>query len=169
MRKGYLLIEMIFVLLILGMLSVPLTRLFRLFAYELPRDNRLVQEDLILLSAAGCIRADVASATTVSEKPGRTPGETSLAVQKTGGVVSYDFGNGRIIRRKDTIVQGAIPEETVWSIPHGKVEIQVWSKNQKGYAVELITFVEDKDLGHTRRKMANNYVFFAGVSGEAVK
>ena len=83
-------------------------------------------------------------------------------IQKKEGFIYYSFDNGQIIRQ-------AIPEKTVWLIPHGKIEMRVWEKNHKGYAVELVTYIEDRDLGHTRKKMANNYLFFVSMPSEAAK
>ena len=164
MRKGYIVIEMVIVIAITVTLMAPIYRLFRVILYKLPKDSRLVQENVVLLDAVRHIRCDVASAKSVSQKTDDSS-ETSLVIQQADGVIYYKLQQGRIIRQK----QDGVPAEIIWSIPHGKVETRVRSENQRSYAVELITFIEDTDLGHTGKKMANNYLFFTGMPSEAAK
>ena len=162
MRKGYILIEMMFVIFIFGLIIASMDRFFRVIAFEIPKDNRLVKENVVLLSAARYIKADVAAAFDDYCKTDKRGFYAFTGDSKKEGFIYYSFDNGQIIRQE-------IPDKTVWSIPHGKIEMRVWEKNHKGYAVELITCIEDKDLGHIRKKMANNYVFFAGASQEATE
>jgi type II secretory pathway component PulJ len=169
MRKGYLLAEMIVILSIMMLVLLITGRFFRTFAYELPRDFRLVQENCVLNNAVSHIRTDVASAKVLSESLGDSA-ESALLVMKLpdGDTVSYKFDDGRILRRgagaKDTT-----SGDTIWSVPHGRIEWRVWRRDQTGYAVELRTCIEYKDLGHMQRKMANNYLFFADTVWEAAK
>jgi hypothetical protein len=168
MRKGYLLVEIAVIMFVLTLISVTLARLFRTLAYELPRDSRLVQESCVLNNAVSHIRADVASAKVLSESVGDSDEPVSLLMKLPDGVISYKFNDGRIFRclvgAPDT-ASGNI----VWSVPHGKIEWRIWRKDQAGYAVELRTCFEYKDLGHIRKKMANNYLFFAGTVWEAAE
>jgi type II secretory pathway component PulJ len=164
MRKGYTLMETMVVVFITMVLMTPICRLFRVILYELPKDSRLVQENIVLLDAVRHIRCDVASAIAVSQEADDTSG-TTLIIQQSAGVIYYEFGDGRIVRRKTD----AIPEDIVWSLPHGKVETRIRDAEQTGYAVELVTFIEDRDLGHARKKMANNYLCFTGMPWEAGK
>jgi hypothetical protein len=169
MRKGYLLVEMIVVIAVLVMVMVTLDQFFRTIIYELPRDSRLVQEDVVLLNAVKNIGADVASAKAVSQKadgPNETP---SLVIQQADGVVNYEFENGRILRRKSGPVQTSLPDEKTWSIPHGKIELRVLNEKRGADAVEIMSCIEYQDLGKTRRKMANSFLFFAGMPSEAIK
>jgi hypothetical protein len=169
MRKGYLLVEMIVVIAVLVMVMVTFDQFFRTIIYELPRDSRLVQEDVVLLNAVKNIGADVASAKAVSQKAGGPDETPSLVIQQADGVVNYEFENGRILRRKSGSVQGALPDERTWSIPHGKVDMRVWNAKHGANAVELVACIEYLDLGKTRRKMANSFLFFAGMPWEPAK
>ncbi len=50
MRKGYILIEMMVVIFIFGLIIASMDRFFRVVALEIPKDNRLVQENVVLLA-----------------------------------------------------------------------------------------------------------------------
>lgn len=168
MRKGYLLVEILVILFVLMLVSVTLGRFFRTLAYELPRDSRLVQESCVLNNVVSRIRADVASAKVLSESVGDSAEPVSLLMKLPDGVVSYKFNDGRILRRGAGAPDTA-SGDTIWSVPHGRIEWRVWHRDQTGYAVEVRTCIEDKDLGHIRRKMANSYLFFAGTVWEAAE
>jgi prepilin-type N-terminal cleavage/methylation domain-containing protein len=168
MRKGFSLVEMLAVIFVLTVILLIMGPFFRLFACELPKDFRLVQESCVLKNAVSHIRADVACAKILTESVGDSAEPSTLAMRLPEGTVSYEFNEGRILRRlADTSDTGS--EDIVWSVPHGRIEWKVWNKDQTGYAVELRTYIEDKDLGLIRRKLANNYLFFADTLSEAVK
>jgi hypothetical protein len=168
MRKGYLLVEMTVILFVLMLVSVTLARLFRTLAYELPRDSRFVQESCVLNNMVSHIRADVASAKILSESISDSTEPVLLLMKLPDGVVSYKFNDGRIFRCRVGASDTA-SGNIVWSAPHSRIEWQVWYRDRIGYAVELRTCIEDKDLGHIRRKIANSYLFFAGTVWETAK
>ena len=98
MRKGYLLVEMMVVISIMAMVMVTLDRFFRTFTYDLPRNSRLIQENHTLNNAVSHIRADVASAKTLSQAGDGSNEPNTLLVELSNGTVSYKFSNGRILR-----------------------------------------------------------------------
>ena len=102
MRKGYILIEMMFVIFIFGLIIASMDRFFRVIAFEIPKDNRLVQENVVLLNAARYIKADVAAASTITEKQISPDAMPSLVIQKKEGFIYYSFDNGQIIRQADS-------------------------------------------------------------------
>lgn len=168
MRKGYLLAEMIVILSVLALVLLITGRFFRVFAYELPRDFRLIQESCVLNNAVSRIRADVASAKVLSEFVNDSAEPVSLVMKLHDGTVSYRFDRGQILRCVAS-AQDTASGDIIWSVPHGRIEWRVWRRDQTGYAVELKTCIEYKDLGHIQRKLANSYLFFADTVGEAVE
>jgi hypothetical protein len=168
MRKGYLLAEMIVILSVLMLVLLITGPFFRTLAYELPRNSRLVQESCVLNNVVSRIRADIASAKVLSESVGDSAEPVLLVMKLPDGMVSYKFNNGRILRR-EAGAQNTASGDTIWSVPHGRVEWRVWRRDQTGYAVELRTCIEYKDLGHIQRKMANSYLFFADTVWEATE
>jgi hypothetical protein len=168
MRKGYLLVEMIVILSVLTLVLLITGRFFRTFAYELPRDFRLVQEGCVLNNAVSHIRADVASAKVLSESVDDSAEPVLLVMKLPDGMVSYEFNDGRILRRV-VGAQETAARDTIWLVPHGRIEWRVWRRDQTGYVVELRTCIEYKDLGHIQRKMANSYLFFAETVWETAE
>ncbi|MGA2680147.1 MAG: hypothetical protein ABSF37_12735 [Sedimentisphaerales bacterium] len=169
MRKGYLIVEMLVVIFIMTMVMATLERFFRTFAYDLPRDYRLIQENTTFNNVVSRMRADVVSAKTLSESVNGPDEPNTLLMEMSDGVISYKFSNGRIFREFIAGATGAASGNMVWSVPHGKIEWKVWNKNKTGCAVEISTCIEDKNFGHIRKKMANNNLFFAGALSEAAK
>jgi hypothetical protein len=165
MRKGYLLVEMIVVLFVLALISPILERFFRTFIYDLPRNSRFVQESRVLNDVARHIRADVVSAKALSESVGDSAEPVSLQIELPEGMVSYSFSNGQISRSSPDTMSGDIE----WSVPHGRIEWRVWNRDKTGYAVEISTYIEDNALGHIRKKMANSFLFFAGIAPQGAK
>jgi hypothetical protein len=169
MRKGYLLVEMLVVLFIMALIMATLERFFRTFAYDLPRDSRLIQENASLNNVVSHIRADVVSAKILSESVNDLNEPNTLLMEMPDGMISYKFSSGRIFRSFVGVATGAANGNMVWSVPHGRIEWKVWNKNKTGYAVEISTCIEDKSFGHIRKKMANNNLFFVGALSEAAK
>lgn len=165
MRRGYLLVEMIVVLFVLAMIAATLERFWGTFVYELPRNSRLIQESRVLNSVVNSIRADVVSAKTLSVSDGNSAEFASLLMETPDGVISYKFSDGRISRSSPDTTSGDI----VWSAPHSGIDWRVWNKDNAGYAVEISTYIEDKRFGHTRKKMANSFLFFAGIAPEGAE
>jgi type II secretory pathway component PulJ len=165
MRRGYLLVEMIVVLFVLAMIAATLERFWVTFVYELPRNSRLIQESRVLNSVVNCIRADVVSAKTLAVSDGNSAESASLLMETPDGIISYKFSDGRISRSSPDAASGDI----VWSAPHSRIDWQVWNKDKTAYAVEISTYIEDKRFGHTRKKMANSFLFFTGTCLEGVE
>ncbi|MGD0552580.1 MAG: hypothetical protein ABSB25_08015 [Sedimentisphaerales bacterium] len=163
MRKGYLLVEILVVLAVMAMVGGIFDRFWGTFAFDLPRDSRLIQENITLNNVVSHIRADVVSAKTLSESVNGPDEPNTLLMKMPNGVISYKFSNGRILRSFTRGTTGVTAGDMVWLVPHGWIEWQVWSKGTAGYAVEVRTCIEDKNFGQIRKKMANSNLFFAGA------
>jgi prepilin-type N-terminal cleavage/methylation domain-containing protein len=162
MRKGYSLMEVLVTITILLMVMATLDRFFRVIVFDMPRDSRLVQENVVLLNAVKNIRSDVAKALALSQGPADANEPSWLVIQSADGEVRYKFENGVLVRKEN-----AAADETTWSLPHGKIEMRVLSDKYKTGAVEVETGLEYWDNGKPRKRVANSYVFFAGLPGVA--
>jgi hypothetical protein len=169
MRKGYLLVEILVVLAVMAMVGGIFDRFWRTFAFDLPRDSRLIQENITLNNVVSHIRADVVSAKTLSESVNGPDEPNTLLMKMPDGVISYKFSNGRILRSFTRGTTGITADDIVWLVPHSWIEWQVWNKGKAGYAVEVKTCIENKNFGQTRKKMANSNLFFAGALWGAVE
>ena len=165
MRRGYLLVEMIVVIFVLAMIAATLERFWGTFVYELPRNSRLIQESRLLNGVVNCIRADVISAKALSVSDGNSAEPAWLLMETSNGLILYKFSDGRISRSSPDTTSGDI----VWSAPHSGIDWRVWEKNNTGYAVEISTYIEDKRLGRICKKMANSFLFFAGIAPEGAE
>ncbi len=163
MRKGYLLVEILVVLAVMAMVGGIFDRFWLTFAFDLPRDSRLIQENTTLNNVVSHIRVDVVSAKTLSESVNGPDEPNTLLMGMSDGVISYKFSDGRIFRSFVGGATSAASGDMVWLVPHGWIEWQVWSKGTAGYAVEVRTCIEDKNFGQIRKKMANSNLFFAGA------
>ncbi len=165
MRKGYTLVEILTVLGIFIVISIPLSRLSKLIIYDIPKSCRLVESNTSILDVLKYMKKDVNSAIGFPDSFGQyTTDDKCLLIEQQNGIVCYLAENGRILR----IEVEKEERKAVWQIPDGKIEWQVWRKGGIGYAVEIKKYIEFERDNHTDKSMANAYVFFAGVYQEAV-
>ncbi len=159
MRKGFSLVEVLAVMAVLSLVFATFTRFFRVLLSDLPRNSRLVQENCSLLNLVEHIRADVSCAKGLPQTSDGT-----LSVKLGEAVVVYEPAGQADYRRRFTKTGGP-SEDTVWSIPHGRIGWNLRHKNGGGYAVEVKTHLEYNEYGHLQKKMANSYLFFVGTAG----
>jgi len=122
MRKGYLLVEILVVLAVIAMVGGIFDRFWGTFAFDLPRDSRLIQENITLCNAVSHIQTDVASAKTLSQVGVDSNEPNTLLVELPNGMVSYKFSNGRILRSFTRGTTGITAGDMVWLVPHGWIE-----------------------------------------------
>lgn len=157
-RKGYLLVEMFTVIAVFGLLAVVLAPFLRTIVYEIPRGWRLVQENSAMTNLVAHIRDDICMAGGLSGSDGGT-----LLIETQDGLVSYEIRDGLVERRLLRGSEQQSEQTGLWKMPHGRIQWKLWRKDGAGYAAELSTYIEDRDLGQASRKMANSHVFFVGA------
>jgi len=171
MRKGLTIIEVIVVTAVLSFISVALAPLFRTLIKDIPASYRIVSENTILLGMLRQMRDDIESARLLPQALGKhVAGDEMLLIELTNGTICYQLEDGRMLRSNLTAA-GKISDENVtdWSIPHSKVDWQVWRENGNGYAVEVKVYIEYKNREHLEKKMANSHLYFVGDCPGAVK
>ena len=190
MRKGFTLVEIMVVIIILPFVLFLLDGLFGTLLTEIPRSWRTAQQSSTLLNLLEQIHQDVEEAKGLpAEFAGRTAGDELLLIELPDTIICYQTKEGRITRSKLTIAPGgeAVPalrpagilpaagnkgkmpspreveQERVWSVPNGKIEWQICQKDGQRYAVEIKTHVELKVHGRLEKKMARAHLFYGGV------
>ena len=190
MRKGFTLVEIMVVIIILPFVLFLLDGLFGTLLTEIPRSWRTAQQSTTLLNLLEQIHQDVGEAKGLpAEFAGRTAGDGLLLVELPEGVISYQIKEDRVTRSKLTSAPGgeAVPalrpagilpaagnkgkmpspreveQERVWSEPNSKIEWKVWQKDGARYAVDVKTHVELKVHDRLEKKMARAHVFYGGV------
>ncbi|MGB8226377.1 MAG: prepilin-type N-terminal cleavage/methylation domain-containing protein [Sedimentisphaerales bacterium] len=164
MRKGFSLVELITVLAVIAVISIPLGRLFKFMTYDIPKSCKLVESNTSLLDVLKYIRKDINSAKSFPQSfQEYSTDANSLLIERQGSVICYLLRGEEISR----IVIGDAKEKITWQIPNGKIEWQVWRKDGVGYAVEVKKCVELKSYNRVDKRMENAYVYFAGAYKEA--
>jgi prepilin-type N-terminal cleavage/methylation domain-containing protein len=165
MRKGFTLVEIMVVIIILPFVFFLLDGLFGTLLTEIPRSWRIAQQSSTLLNLLEQIHKDVGEAKRLpAEFAGRTAGDGLLLVELPEGVIGYQIEKGRVTRSKlSSAPSGDLEQERVWAMPDSKIEWLVWQKDGVRYAVEVKTHVELKVHGRVEKKMAQAHLFFGGA------
>jgi len=166
MRKGFTLVELLIVVIVLPFMMLVLDDFFRTLIKDIPQSYRTVQENTSLLSMLEHMQKDIDRAKGLPESFGEhISGDRLLLIELPEGMICYQLKDEKVLRHKLTDNQRSNSlGQTVWSVPHAKVEWQVWRKDRGGYAVEVKTHIEHKIRGeHWEKKMANSHLYFVGA------
>jgi len=168
MRKGFTLVEMLVVIVVLPFVFFLIDGLFKTFISEIPWSLRIVQENTSLLGMLGQIQQDIDEAKGLPKSfAGQTASDKVLLIELAEGVICYQLKDGEVVRHKLTETsQGKAEDPRVWSIPHASVQWKVWADNGRGYAVETNTCVEYTRRGQLKKKMAHSHLYFVGALGK---
>ena len=165
MRKGFSLVEILVVIMILPVVFVMLDGLFSTLLDAIPRSYRIAQENTTVLNMLENMRQDIDKAKSLPDSFGGQPASDELLlIGLADAVICYQLRDGQVLRRRLTETHENNAEETrLWSLPHAKVQWQVWRKDGIGYAVEVKTHIEHHPRGHQEKKMANSHLYFVGA------
>ena len=171
MRKGFSLVELLVVVVVLPFVFLLFDGLFKTIIGEIPMSVRLIQENTSLLSVLRQIQQDIDRAKGLPKSfAGQTASDHVLLIELEEGVISYQLKDGHVFRRKlmDTL-QGSTEEPRIWPIPHASVKWKIWERNGQGYAVETNTHLEYGRKGQWKKKMAHTHLYFAGAIGKELR
>ncbi|MCH7558583.1 MAG: hypothetical protein IIB56_14150 [Planctomycetes bacterium] len=171
MRKGFTLVELLVIIIVLPFVMLVLNGLFSTLIRDIPRSYRVMQENTSLLSMLKQMQQDIDKAKGLPESFDEyTTSNKLLLIELTEGMICYQLKDDKVSRywildtRYSTRIKNQESRiEKVWSIPHAKVEWQVWRKDRGGYAVEVQTHIEHKVGGNLEKKMANSHLYFVGA------
>jgi len=173
MRKGFNLVEMLVVIVMVPVAAVTLDRFFNTVLKDFPRTSAVMQENKIVLNLLRQMQKDIDGAKDLPESfAGHTAGDELLLIERPDSIICYQLkacpersrGDGQVLRRRLTATQDDSGEDArVWSVPNAEIKWHVWQKNGKGYAVEVQTHVKQKLRAKWQKKMANSHLYFAGL------
>jgi prepilin-type N-terminal cleavage/methylation domain-containing protein len=171
MRKGFSLIELLVVVVVLPFVFILFDGLFKTIVGEIPMSVRLIQENTSLLGVLRQIQQDIDRAENLPKSfAGQTAGNQTLLIELAEGVICYKLKDGQVIRQKLTDTsQGKAEEPRIWLIPHANIEWKVWGRNGQGYAVETNTHLEYGRRGQWKKKMAHKHLYFTGALGKELR
>jgi prepilin-type N-terminal cleavage/methylation domain-containing protein len=171
MRKGFSLIELITVLAVISIIAVPLAKLNRTMLYDIPRSYKMMQVNTSILSALKQMDRDINEAVAFPDAfETGTSSDELLLIDLAEGVVSYEFNEQEIVRRKLSGTTNDSEEDFMrWPARHAKVQWQVRHQNNKAYAVEIKTWIEHKSGDLVEKKMENSHLYFVGAYREPLR
>ena len=165
MRKGFTLVEMLVVVIVLPIAFLILDGLFTTLLADIPRSYRIAQESTTLQHLLEHFQRDMDKARGLPETfADHAADARQILIDLPDGVICYRQKDDQIIRRLLTEApQDRVQEERAWSLPNTKVEWEIWTKDAEGYAVEVKTHIEYKTRGRWKKTTANSHVYYGGV------
>jgi hypothetical protein len=167
MRKGYTFYEIMLVIFITPFVMLLFDGLFKTFVGEIPWSLRIANEHTTLLNMTEQMQKDVDRAKDLLESyAGLNSNDRQVLIELPEGVFCYKSEDDRVLREKLTDTgRSDAEQQTVWSLPHANIRWKVWTRDGRGYAVEMHTCIEHPWRGQWKKKMANTYLYFAGAPG----
>ncbi len=163
-RRAMTLIELLAVLAVLLVMLTLFTKSFNKLMGAVPRAHRDFQANTSVHDMIRRLRRDVESGRSLLQYAGdeRVGGDV-LLIESGEGVISYEFDKGRVVRSL-AVADSNMLGESIWSVPHARIDWDVWRRNDAGYALEVHTAIERTVLGRLEIKLSNSHVFFAGIA-----
>ncbi len=171
MRKGTSLVEMLAVILAIAVLMLPLAKMTRTTAEEIPRSYRTANANTSLLSALRQMRRDINRAAEFPKSYGDFSNDSrTLLIQLPDGCVCYRLDGRELIRYNLTDSDsGKWEQSQVWTVPKAIISWRLLRNGDRAFAVELQKHIVHRSGDVIEKKLANSYVFFAGAYPEPIE
>lgn len=164
MRKGFNLVELLFVIMTIPALMLVISGLFKTLVSDAPGSWKEVQQNTTVLNALEQIHQDIDKAVELPESyEDYTSNSEFLLIKQSNSIIIYQFDKGSLSRRQISTQQNTPPEIRSWSFPKAKIQWRVLRKNNKSYAVEIQNNIESKRGGRLENKLENSHLYFIGV------
>ena len=156
MRKGFSLVEMLTVIVILAAVSVAFTGLFKTVLRDIPMLQKTARANTSIQHMLRQMRRDVDTAENISLS---SDGNKSLLLQKDDCTIHYQFADREISR---TLSNNAEKKRT-WPLPYAIIDWRLRQKNGTTYAVEIQAAFEYMIDARKQKRLANSYMFFVSA------
>jgi prepilin-type N-terminal cleavage/methylation domain-containing protein len=165
MRKGFTIVEILVVVIVLPIGIVILDGLFTTLLADIPRSYSIAQESTTLQNLLEQMQQDMDEARGLPESfAGHKTDDKQILIELPDGIIGYQQKDGQIIRRRlKNALQGSVEGKRTWSMPHTKVEWKIRKKGTQGYAVEVRTYIAYKTHGRWKKTTANSHLYYGGV------
>ena len=161
MRRGFTLVEILVVVIVLPFAYLILNGLYTTILSDIPRAYYIAQESTTLQNLLEQMQQDIDMASGLTESAAGD--DTQILIERPDGVIGYQKKDGQIIRRISKKGLQVSVEERAWSMPHTKVVWRIREKDAQGYAVEVKTHIEYKTRGRWKKTTANARLYYGGV------
>ncbi len=163
-RRAMTLIELLVMLALLVVILGLFTKSFNILMGGVPRAHRDFQANTSVQDMIRRLRKDVESGRRLLQYAGdERVGGDLLLIASGEDVISYEFDRDRVVRTL-AVDDPNMPGESIWSVPHARIDWDVWRRNDAGYALEVRTAIERTVLGRPEIKLRNSHLFFAGIA-----
>ena len=168
MKKGFMLMEVLVVIAVMPLVMVVISGIFVTFLRDVPRDTRLLEENIRLLDMAECLARDLDQAVALPASIGVFHSDDSvLLIALPDEAVCYQLQDGIVVR---TVLGTDDPEDAdavrTWPLPNAVIAWQSRRAGEQAYAVELRTHLQQRVAGRTFDKFANSYLYFVNALGK---
>ena len=164
MRKGSSIIEMLIVLGVLVILLGMLTRPTRVLVHDISSIHRDFQAGENVWAMLRQLQKDVETSQGLSCD---STDANSLLIDTGGGQISYRLVEDKVIKSNTTDNE---PQQTkrIWDTNNANIKWKVWTRDNKGYAVEITTGIKRKVSGNWQEKLKNSHVYFVGATDKGI-
>ena len=163
-RRAMTLTELLAMLALLVVILALFTKTFHKLMGDVPRAHRDFQANTSVQNMIRRLRRDVESGRRLLQYEGDSrAGGDLLLIESDKGVISYEFDGDQVVRTL-AVDDPNVPGESIWSVPHARIDWDVWRQNNAGYALEVRTAIERTVLGRPEIKLRNSHLFFAGIA-----
>jgi len=148
--RAYALTEMLIIIATLVVVIALSIRPFRMIIAEIPRSNKTYQVWNTTTKAMKQLKADVEKSRRIVDMQAHL-----LTLEHQNGQIKYTFSEGQISRQ----ISGS-DSESIWTLPHVKVNTQLWENNDTPYAVEITTWNQQTVTGRQQIRLKQSFVYF---------
>lgn len=168
-RKGFTLVELLILIVVLPSVMVVISGIFATFLRDVPRDTRLLQQNTSVLNMTSHLARDMDRAEGLPDSVDALRSDDhTLLIQWPERLVCYQLHDGGVTRT-------ALPAEgqtqsadvRTWQFRDAEIAWQCRRQGDSAYAVELRTHLRRRVAGHVMEKLANSHVYFVDALGKA--
>lgn len=162
MRKGFSLIELIVIVIILPVVILVIAGLHNTFFLEIPKTYKVMQENTTLLNLLEKFQQDIDMAKELPESfGGNTAGDKLILIGQNDYVVCYKIEDDRVLRYELTNSNDTIGRnEEQWPLPKTNIRWNLLRRDDRNYAVEIETYIEYNVHGRFEKKLANSHLYY---------
>ena len=162
MRKGFTLVEMLVVISVLLIISVPLSRLLKIAVRDIPDAWRLIQVNTTVLDILNRLQSDVSTAKSLPKSFQKyTLDDKTLLVELPNEVICYRRRDDELIRYKLNKTDTSAAEATAtWLVPNAKIKWNIHRKKDEKDVLEVQHYIERRIGRRLEKKMANSHLYF---------
>ena len=154
-HHAYALTEMLVIIAALVVLMALSAKPLRMMITEIPRSGRIYQTQNTTNKVMKQLKDDIEKSRRIVDLQ-----DNLLTLEHQDGRIRYTFSDGQISRQTSDNNSGS-----TWTLPHVKVNTQLWKNNDTPYAVEITTWNQQTGTGRQQIRLKQSFVYFQkGVS-----